>query len=267
MKIIGLHAKARSGKDEVAKILCKMYGFKQISFADFVKELTIKYFDQTHEQVYEKKNKESRLLLQGVGQSIRENLTSLYAAYNTDESPDMVSIDPINGFPRWVNQIAMKDFELPPAYLGGKRKKTKIVLNGVQNMFMDNLEDFYTTANGKGEDFFINHLFNSCTEDITYILSDVRYLNEKEAVENNKGYVIKITRTDKAFIEHGDMHPSEIELDLETGWFYHISNEHKTDWKEFLVMQSTNMIRKLDSVEFFSDEDKKKFKINISEHE
>jgi len=82
--IIGLAGYARSGKDEVAKILVKNYGFRRIAFADPIREFVlrvnpilengyrigevVKQFDWE----IAKKQDESRRLLQEVGLVARD---------------------------------------------------------------------------------------------------------------------------------------------------------------------------------------------------
>ncbi len=89
--IIGLSGYAGSGKDEVAKILVKEYGFKRIAFADKVREILyeldpvvmvdVHYKDITVRDLVNdegwddaKKNKEIRNLLQRLGVAVRNNL-------------------------------------------------------------------------------------------------------------------------------------------------------------------------------------------------
>lgn len=82
--IIGLAGYARAGKDEVAKILVKNYGFKRIAFADPIREFVLRVnpiLENGHrigEVVKQfnweiaKKQDESRRLLQEVGLVARE---------------------------------------------------------------------------------------------------------------------------------------------------------------------------------------------------
>ena len=43
-----------------------------------------------------------------------------------------------------------------------------------------------------GEDFFINHLFNSLKEDVVYIIPDVRFKIEAEKIKQNNGILIRV---------------------------------------------------------------------------
>jgi hypothetical protein len=105
--IIGLSGYAGSGKDEVAKILMKEYGFRRIAFADKVREVLyeidpvvmvdVHYKDITVKDLVNdegwddaKKNKEVRALLQNLGVAIRNNigLDAWVDAALKDVSPD-----------------------------------------------------------------------------------------------------------------------------------------------------------------------------------
>lgn len=55
-------------------------------------------------------------------------------------------------------------------------------------------------------------------------ISDVRYRNEAEMIQDNGGILIKIEREDGPMVEHGADHSSETELDNYTEWDYTIKN-------------------------------------------
>jgi len=69
-KLILLHGKARSGKGEVAKRLCEEYGYAEVGFADYLKELAIKIFGWNHDEIYVNKTPESRKFMQLLGTEI-----------------------------------------------------------------------------------------------------------------------------------------------------------------------------------------------------
>lgn len=66
MTIIGLVGKAGSGKSTAAKHL-ETLGFNRGSIATPIKEMAIKYFGCTHEEVYNTKPPHVRQILQGIG--------------------------------------------------------------------------------------------------------------------------------------------------------------------------------------------------------
>lgn len=69
-KLILLHGKARSGKGEISKYLCERYGYVEIGFADYLKELAITIFGWTQEEIYKNRTPESRKFMQFLGTEI-----------------------------------------------------------------------------------------------------------------------------------------------------------------------------------------------------
>ena len=260
MKIIAISGKAKSGKDELCNILCETYNFERIAFADKVKDISIKYYGVTEEEVTTKKTKASRMIIQGVGNTVRQNSSQVYKMI-TENSEEKILIG-VSGFPEWVERIAMEEFHIEPIDFKRKLKYNKMVFEGVLNMFNEMHKEFYEISRNVSQDVWVNYLVQSLPDTEICIVTDVRYKNEKEAMERY-GKVIKISRTDKPEIEAGATHPSEIELDDETKWDYVIVNTHKTDWKDRLVVNSANAIRKFDSEGFFSEENKTNFRIHL----
>lgn len=82
--IIGLAGYARSGKDEVAKVLVEKYGFKRVAFADPIREFAqrvnpiLTSGTRLNEMIHEfgwniaKSNNETRRLLQEIGVTARD---------------------------------------------------------------------------------------------------------------------------------------------------------------------------------------------------
>lgn len=58
MKLIGLHGKAKAGKDTIASLLCAEHGFKQMSFAGPLKAATAVMFGWPVELMYSQEGKE-----------------------------------------------------------------------------------------------------------------------------------------------------------------------------------------------------------------
>lgn len=76
--IIGITGKARSGKDTIADVLVKNYGFVKINYADHLKKCTSLLFNFNNDQMYNKEkdiidvryNKTPRELLQWFGTDV-----------------------------------------------------------------------------------------------------------------------------------------------------------------------------------------------------
>jgi len=244
MRIIGINGKARSGKDEVAKILCECFGFKKVAFADKLKELLIEYFGFTHTQLYEKKNKKSREMLQGVGNAIREYCLC-------DDFSDEV-----------LKEIAVSQLGKNPKSINRKTKNNLELLGNLKRMFEENRE-LFKLAGKEQHMFWINYLFSNMDDDNVYVISDVRYKNEHAAIVGEQGRLMRIYRTDKPEIEAGSNHVSEIDLDTYSEWDWIINNDKKANWRELLMYECINFVRMLDSIDFFTETDKAKFKIPI----
>lgn len=71
--LILVHGQAHSGKGAVSEILKTKYGFKEIGFADYLKEIAINYFDWSHDLIHVngKRTPESRLFMQAIGEAGR----------------------------------------------------------------------------------------------------------------------------------------------------------------------------------------------------
>ncbi len=271
MKFIGISGKARSGKDELCSLLCLSYGFERVSFADKIKEIAIEYFDMEPEVAFGKKTKNSRQILQGIGLAVRKNISKVEKIRECFQT--MATIpengwhnDPegISKYPLWIEHIATEDFGIEMTDLKSKKKYVRTVLLGIRDMFYNMLDEFTEVTKGEDDDIWINYSLKKCKPGQVYIISDIRYTNEKRMLDiTDLNRAIKIVRVDKPPIEAGAGHPSETELDLETQWDYIILNEHKNDWKDRLLQSSSNMIRKFTSENFFTDKDIKEFKTNI----
>lgn len=267
MKVIGIHGKARSGKDELCTLLCDAFGFNRVAFADPLKEMSIKYFGLTSDQVYIKKNKKSREILQGIGNSVRGHLQQLLDLQQKAGLNSQPLIGE-SGYPTWAQQIAVNDFSVDKKDFAKKRlkKRTREILEGVTNMWLDNIELFEETTTKYADKslIWVNLLQNMHNkEDTIYVIPDVRYKNEKTFLETTNNPVVRITRVDKPPVEAGADHPSEIELDNDTEWFFDVVNKHKNTWRETLYQDAINIVRKLHSQEFFSPKEIAKFKLNI----
>lgn len=69
-KLILVHGKARSGKGEVAKRLCEKYGYVEVGFADYLKELAVEVFGWSMDEIWTNRTPESRKFMQLLGNEI-----------------------------------------------------------------------------------------------------------------------------------------------------------------------------------------------------
>jgi len=69
-KLILVHGKARSGKGEIAKRLCEKYGYVEVGFADYLKELAVEVFGWDSDEIWANRTPESRKFMQLLGNEI-----------------------------------------------------------------------------------------------------------------------------------------------------------------------------------------------------
>lgn len=263
MKLIGIHGKARSGKDEVTHILSETYGFKRVSFADKIRDLSVIYFNLSPDELRDHKTKFSREILQGIGSTVRNRL------FDVEKQFVGIPEKGISKFPKWVEEIAIEEFKLEPILLPTKRKEVKTILNGIINMFNENLDDFLKVIKSHQTDIWINYLFDNYIKnkseliDYVLVIPDIRYKNEMKKIKDLGGKTIKIERVDNPPIEAGSEHESENDLIDEMDWDFILLNEHKTDWRDKLELGCANMVRKFVNESFFDSNHITNFKIKL----
>jgi len=256
LKIIGISGKARTGKDEFAKVLYSTFGVKQIAFADKIKWFANEYFDIKKYMRENKKTKLSRMILQGIGSSVKDNITRLFPIIFEDKYKG------VSGFPIWVEEIATTYFDVEPLHLNSRKSVVKQILNGIFQMWSLHVVEFAKLiGKGKDDEIWIKYLFKDLKEGL-YVISDVRYTNEKEAVESRGGKVARVIRIDAPFISSAS-HESETNLDNEKDWYFIVTNVHRGDWRNDLTKVASNFIRKLKNDGFFSKEEINNFKIEV----
>lgn len=103
-----------------------------------------------------------------------------------------------------VKQFAVRHFGLEPeeVYVD-KTEKSRWVLQSIGNGCR---EEF-------GKNIWVDKLFNTIAGVEAVVISDVRYVNEAEAIKARGGYIIKVERPDAPKIECGADHPSEMEME------------------------------------------------------
>ncbi len=103
-----------------------------------------------------------------------------------------------------VKEFAVRHFNLEPEEVyGEKTEKSRWILQAIGNGCR---EEF-------GKNVWIDKLFNTIAGVEAVVISDVRYVNEAEAIKARGGYIIKVERPDAPKIEHGADHPSEMEME------------------------------------------------------
>ncbi|MCK9369448.1 hypothetical protein M0R04_05880 [Candidatus Dojkabacteria bacterium] len=267
--IIGIHGKARSGKDSLSDILEKSYGFKKVSFAGKLKGYGNTYFGLDDEVMYSTKTKQSRMILQGIGSMCRNEVVNVYHTLVNDH--DLINKHGQSStqqeYPEWVRELAVKYFDVTEKDLQGRKKVTKDILTGIFNMFLAHYKELYDVCLGVSQDVWVNILFDKLYKDSVYIINDVRYKNEYNRIKDSGGYVIKVVRDDLPEPEYGADHQSENDLDDVEDWDYIIRNEKKTDWQNRMSQAAGNLVRKISHDGNITEEQREKFLVNIDKYE
>lgn len=158
--IIGIGGRARSGKTSVGDYLCKCYGFKNIGFADSLKEACRQIFGFSDEQLYG---------------SLKE------------------VVDPY--------------WKLTPRH----------ILQCVGTECMRNVFD---------KDIWIKAVEKKILEsNDNFVISDVRFPNEAEAVQRWGGFLVRVDRPNSGASGGIASHSSETSLDGFDEWDYTLNND------------------------------------------
>jgi hypothetical protein len=181
MIVIGIHGKARSGKDTLAEFLINHFRdkydqlFFKNAFADELKRMCQKEFDLSNEQLWgdEKEEPDKRYYKPISPNSCGLGLSKLPSRY-------------------WTAREIMQE-------VGAFYRKIDY------NFWLRKIETYVNLLKKLKEDPIKPGVVNGV------IITDVRYKNESDYIKKN-GILIKIIRDDRAGV-HGSDHASETNLD------------------------------------------------------
>jgi hypothetical protein len=183
MELIGLSGYARSGKDEAAKVLVEEFGFKRIAFADKLRD-----FLYALDPIVTVKKVDSPInVRQG------ETIKRLYIDEDTRATvPLSVEVR--------VRQVIDKH-----GWDGYKETEYGTEIRGL-------LQRLGTEAgrNTLWDSIWIDAALHDLDESGKYVVTDARFPNEADAVQQRGGQLIRITRRG---IGPANTHPSETSLD------------------------------------------------------
>lgn len=263
--IIGISGKALSGKDTVTNIIqwlilkeeknveiafedfekySKASDWKNVKFADKLKDMVCLLLGCTREQLEDPKFKETELgkewIKYKLSYTFHERLSycncpSYYKKYfctkeeaieyvegNLEVDQDSIKISKIELTPRLLLQLLGTE-------CGRKIIHPNIWVNATFTNFADKEEWFrketgltrteYITKNGHSDEYkTLNEQFFKSLPN--WIISDVRFLNEAKAIKDRNGILIRLNRN----IGLESMHESETALDNYDDWDYIIEN-------------------------------------------
>ena len=195
MTIIAFGYKAGVGKDVAAKYLVDKYGFTKVAFADNLKECCMAVCGLTAPQVFDGDKKQE--------------------LFNTpfvfDEKYHL-------GVLSWMAcslGCSVADFE----------KTGFSSIGAVLNTPRDILQFVGTDVmRYHSNNYHVEVCFSGMAKNKNYVISDVRFRNEAEAVVSACGYCVKINRPPREMSKTNDAHASEVDLDSWDGWYSEIDN-------------------------------------------
>lgn len=268
--IIGISGKAFSGKDTVANIVrwlilkeekdveiafedfekySKASDWKNVKFADKLKDMVCLLLGCTREQLEDPKFKESTLGEEWVKYELRYishsrlsygDCPEYYEKYfcskeeaieyvegNLEVDQDSIKISKIELTPRLLLQLLGTE-------CGRKIIHPDIWVNATFTNFADKEEWFrketgltrteYITKNGHSNEYkTLNEQFFKSLPN--WIISDVRFLNEAKAIKDRNGILIRLNRSTRL----ESAHESETALDKYNDWDYIIENNGTID--------------------------------------
>jgi hypothetical protein len=168
--IIGLSGYARSGKDAVADVLVREYGFERVAFADPIRNI-------------------------------------LYALNPTVDGEGLSSIVDNYGWD-----------------IAKSKEEVRVFLQALG----------YAARVHIYKDIWIMAAFSKMVEDKNYVITDVRFQNEAEVIQNHKGHIWRVQRPG---VEPVNTHVSEWEMD-NYNFDNILVNDGNLEQLEFLVKKT-----------------------------
>lgn len=181
--IIGISGRARSGKDSIANIMIKKFNFKRISFADSLKEISAEAFNIPLSHFHDNDKKDVAF-----------------------ESPLQVNIDHMQSL-----VMLLKGAGCAPS----QAQIDNLIDEGLTMTFVsprDLLQRVGTNLcrNHLGDSVWINIFKDKVRQTEGHcIVTDVRFINEREAIKDLKGCNFLIVRPSLPHIT-ADAHESEL---------------------------------------------------------
>lgn len=173
--IIGISAKAHSGKDLVGDYLVDKYGFKKVKFADKLKEIVALCLSVPRDMLENQEYKE----------------TILPSEWWVFEIPNLEGGVTVYPYEKYKDEYHEKFLvKVTPRWLLQKIG-TECFRNIISPMF------------------WVNALFASFVDGVDYVITDVRFPNEADKVKESGGTLIRLNR-DGCLLSS---HKSEIALD------------------------------------------------------
>jgi hypothetical protein len=181
--IIGISGRARSGKDTAAEVMIKKFGFKRISFADPLKEICSQVFNIPLNYFHDNDKKDSPFPVPVlVTEAHLEILASTLANAGCIVTKDH------------VNELNSKGLGL--SFVSPRNMLQTVGTDLCRNIF--------------GNSVWVNIFKNNIGKaDGNFIVTDIRFLNERDAIIDLKGFNFLVLRPSQPPIAL-DSHESEL---------------------------------------------------------
>jgi len=196
--IIAFSGWKRSGKDSCASYLREVHGFRRLGFADVLKQMVCSEFDIPFSDMYDDSKKELALPQYPIFSKDATSRTLndlLYKEFRTSDGqqPDFVHTSPDTG-----QMFAVSGRDLKPLF---HSIRSLCILKGSVNRSVDS-------------DYWVNRAVQHLEDDQSYVISDLRYKSEIEAIKKRLGpgdmfFTVRVNR----FETSPSNDPSERELD------------------------------------------------------
>lgn len=190
MKLIGIQGKKGSGKDEVAKIIQYLiYEDEYDSYEDYLSNPPL--FSEWEIKSFATKLKEMSCIILGCtmddfeSQEFKSSALDEKWSFTEEEKESMI------GYDRMMYSHLF-DMSLTPRH--------------VIQMLGDQTRSIHPNV-------WVTSLFNDYEEASKWLISDVRFPNEFEAVKSRDGIMIKVERKERGKTDDTDNHPTETALD------------------------------------------------------
>jgi len=194
--IIGICGKAGSGKDTAAAHIVKKYNYKQLSLAHYIKEIAGNVFGFTEEQLWGSSTSReedvvinwdwSRKLLEDAGP---EWLGFLQASDKMPQLREAFEYLHIHFSPKMSARVALQ-------YIGTEFGRQQLHKNVWIDATIDKADLLFTQGECRG-----------------VVISDVRFLNEVQAIHHASGKTFKLLRNSRQDSSGITGHASEKEQD------------------------------------------------------
>lgn len=211
--LVGVVGNAGSGKDTAANFLVKEFGFKQLSFAAPLKQLTQKIFPFTDKELYGASEYRAREV-HFVPKTVRENFYLQAAPWLLENIGDLNHYE------------SLQDAVWYLLSLNKSKLSARIVLQ------------FLGTEWGRekvSKEIWVNAAIRQANEVLktgtSVVISDTRMRNEVDIIKNSGGRVVKVCRSSATGTVGIVGHASECELQGLPDSFFNvvINNNHTLD--------------------------------------